>query len=615
MTEQYPQSGSAQNAAPSHNVRKQYVSALFPSLLLGYFGLVQGLPTIQDARVQAAAGLIYLLVGALLAGPLFYRLEHRMPVPSWARGIVLGIALWLVEMLVISPAVGAGAFFANVGEPPLSLFGDIASSFFFFALWGSAAGSDFFIRRSIAIAVAPSCLLGAYAQYYEWAVFNQPASMAAALAYFLVGALICGPLFAALHTKIPGPLWLRGCLFGTALWLVDMLVVSPSIGGGLFTTKLGKYVELASLIAFVTWGGALGVIHSLIPSNKARRIASIITAAIMPCLILLIYTRLELAAATTPDFATFGALAYFVVGMLIYTLLFSNFPARIAGALWTRGILFGAAFWLIDMLVVLPIVGAGVFGLNLGQLVPLVSLCTFALSGGILGLTHQLTHRGWTTWRAVVVVTISLFFAAMVVRTALFQPLYINGESMIPTLMDGDDVIANKYPYGYSRYSLALPQPLFEFNGRIFAGQPNRGDLIIFRPLKDDSVDWVGRIVGLPGDRIQMIHGVLNINGVPVKRERIEPYATIDKDGYTHFTLRYRETLSNGVSYNTLNSTENSSLENTVVYDVPAGDYFEIADNRDDSTDSRVLSRVGYIPFENLIGRIDIILLRPLKRP
>jgi signal peptidase I len=203
--------------------------------------------------------------------------------------------------------------------------------------------------------------------------------------------------------------------------------------------------------------------------------------------------------------------------------------------------------------------------------------------------------------------TIAMLLSPVLIRTFLFQPFNIPAGSMKPALLVGDYMFVSKFSYGYNRYSFPFSPPLALISGRVFASEPERGDVVVFRLPKDPSIDYVKRVIGLPGDRIQMIKGVLHINGTPVKREQIEDFVETDDDGREVHIKQWRETLPNGVSHATLDMIENGFYDNTKEYRVPVGHYFMMGDNRDNSSDSRVENAVGYVPAENLVGRAQVM--------
>jgi len=191
---------------------------------------------------------------------------------------------------------------------------------------------------------------------------------------------------------------------------------------------------------------------------------------------------------------------------------------------------------------------------------------------------------------------------ALVIRAFFFQPFNIPSGSMKPTLLIGDYLFVSKFSYGYSRHSLPFSPKLF--SGRILASDPARGDVVVFKTPQDNRTDFIKRLVGLPGDRIQVLNSVLHINGTPVKRERIEDFIERYPNGDVRRTPQYRETMPNGVSYNTLDDGL-TRVDNTEEFRVPVNHYFMMGDNRDHSNDSRIA--VGYVPFENFVGRADVI--------
>ena len=212
--------------------------------------------------------------------------------------------------------------------------------------------------------------------------------------------------------------------------------------------------------------------------------------------------------------------------------------------------------------------------------------------------------REWKTVVILILMIPVLWSPLFLFRVFLFQPFNIPSGSMMPSLIVGDFVFAAKYAYGYSRYS--LPYSPSWLSGRVFASEPERGDVVVFRLPKDPNINYVKRVVGLPGDRIQMKQGQLFINERAVSRARLSDSLNADACGLDPGAKvkRWRETLPNGVSYETYDCIDNGFYDNTNVYTVPDGHFFALGDNRDNSTDSRVMSAMGYVPMDHLVGRV-----------
>jgi signal peptidase I len=208
-------------------------------------------------------------------------------------------------------------------------------------------------------------------------------------------------------------------------------------------------------------------------------------------------------------------------------------------------------------------------------------------------------------WREMLRICIHAVLLALVVRTFFFQPFNIPSGSMKSTLLVGDYLFVSKLSYGYSKHSF-YSMPLF--NGRIFGSEPKRGDVAVFKLPADNATDYIKRVIGMPGDQIEVQKGVVFINGQEVKRKRVEDFIQHDRFSRRERRIaRFEEELPNGVKYFVLDYGPDFPLDNFKPFKVPAGHYFMMGDNRDDSQDSRELRDVGPVPLENFIGRADIV--------
>lgn len=196
------------------------------------------------------------------------------------------------------------------------------------------------------------------------------------------------------------------------------------------------------------------------------------------------------------------------------------------------------------------------------------------------------------------------FLFAMVIRTILFQPFTIPSGSMIPTLLVGDYLFVSKYSYGYSDYSIPFNPKIIK--KRIFSKYPKRGDIAVFRLPSNTKVDYIKRIVGLPGDEIQVINGKLILNGKKLRLEKSNNFTYTDRTGVNVIVPQYEEYIGKN-THNIIDIIPNSRGDNTQLYTVPEGHYFMMGDNRDNSLDSRFMSQVGYVPYKNLVGKAEIL--------
>ncbi|QKX03307.1 signal peptidase I [Wolbachia endosymbiont of Litomosoides sigmodontis] len=199
----------------------------------------------------------------------------------------------------------------------------------------------------------------------------------------------------------------------------------------------------------------------------------------------------------------------------------------------------------------------------------------------------------------------SLFFLLLIavsIRSFLFEPFHIPSGSMKSTLLEGDYIFTSKYSYGYSKYSFPFSPNIF--GGRIFYTPPKRGDVIVFKPIRNDSISFVKRVIGIPGDKVQVIEGELYLNDQKVERKQIESFFDYES---SHNIPRYIEILPSGKEHEILvDNVSNKLSYDTPIYYVPNNRFFVMGDNRNNSLDSR-FPEVGFVPMENIIGRVSMV--------
>jgi len=208
----------------------------------------------------------------------------------------------------------------------------------------------------------------------------------------------------------------------------------------------------------------------------------------------------------------------------------------------------------------------------------------------------------------------TIFYAliiALIIRSFLFQPFYIPSSSMEPNLLIGDRLFVSKYSYGYSQHSFPFSPKIF--TGRILKKIPKRGDVVVFKTPADNRTDYIKRLIGLPGDKVQIINKDLYLNGIKIEKKQVETSLNINCGGEILKVDVYEETLPNGTKYLAVYRKDGTMI-NSDVFIVPNDHYFFLGDNRDCSKDSRFLSSVGYVNFNNLVGKARIIFFSSNKK-
>ena len=195
-------------------------------------------------------------------------------------------------------------------------------------------------------------------------------------------------------------------------------------------------------------------------------------------------------------------------------------------------------------------------------------------------------------------------FIALLIRSFIFEPFNIPSGSMKPNLLVGDFIFVSKYSYGFSKHSLPFSIPLIP--GKIFSNTPERGDVVVFKTPENNRTDYIKRVIGLPGDKIEIKNGIIFINGSEILRKKLNDFIDTDNKTSNKRVRMYSEYFFNK-EINILDITDNGIADNTQLFNVPENHFFVMGDNRDNSQDSRFISTVGFIPYENLVGKAQFI--------
>ena len=195
-------------------------------------------------------------------------------------------------------------------------------------------------------------------------------------------------------------------------------------------------------------------------------------------------------------------------------------------------------------------------------------------------------------------------FIALLIRSFIFEPFNIPSGSMKPNLLVGDFIFVSKYSYGFSKHSLPFSIPLIP--GKIFSNTPERGDVVVFKTPENNRTDYIKRVIGLPGDKIEIKNGIIFINGSEILRKKLNDFIDTDNKSSNKRVRMYNEYFFNK-EINILDITDNGIADNTQLFNVPENHFFVMGDNRDNSQDSRFISTVGFIPYENLVGKAQFI--------